>query len=95
MTKPLTITADDAPLVLKPYPNGGWVIEAVGGGRFENKPIGCYSSIGEALDALRAALAPKKPVPMFSPISQAALDNIRQAQARLNAEAVVPAGAQT
>ncbi len=89
MTKPLTITADDAPLVLVPFPNGGWAIEAVGEGRFEKKPLGCYSAIGEALDALRAALMPEGPVP----IGQAAHDAIRQAQARYFDVEV--AGAQT
>lgn len=47
------------PIILTPFPNGGWIIQsrAECRGEYDND-LGAYSTIHDALAALRFALAP-------------------------------------
>lgn len=55
---PLGPFKNDMPLMLISYPNGGWTIvqQATEMGRM-SKDLGAFTTAGEMLDALRAALA--------------------------------------
>lgn len=47
------IQADEA-IIITPYPNGGVTVEqAVDGSGFRPAPLGAYTSMNDALDALR------------------------------------------
>lgn len=47
---------NDAEIILKPFPNGGWVVSSATGEWSMGVGLGAYSSAKEMLDALASAL---------------------------------------